>query len=59
MVDIIYNFIYDVLIGNTQLQGAQELALMLTYTIIILFVFVLVKLVIWCFNIVKPPRFRR
>ena len=59
MVDIIYNFIYDVLIGDTQLQGAQELALMLTYTIIILFVFVLVKLVIWCFNIVKPPRFRR
>lgn len=59
MVDIIYNFIYEVLIGQTQLQGAQELALMLTYTIIILFVFVLVKLVIWCFNIVKPPRFRR
>lgn len=59
MVDIIYNFIYDVLIGNTQLQGAQELALMLTYTIIVLFVFLLVKIVIWCFNIVKPPRFRR
>lgn len=59
MVDLIYNFIYNTLLGSTTLQGAEQIAILLTYTTIVLIFFVLVKLVIWCFNIVKPPRFRR
>jgi hypothetical protein len=52
MIDLIYNFIRNTLIGqNTTIQGADDLALLLSFATIILIFFVLVKLVIWAFKI--------
>lgn len=52
MIDLIYNFIYNILIGeNTTIQGADTLAVLLTFASIVLIFFVLVKLVIWVFNL--------
>ncbi len=59
MIDLLYNFINDTLLGNSTLPGKEELATLLTYTSIILIFFVLVKLVKWAFNIVPKPRIRR
>ena len=52
MIDLIYNFIRNTLIGeNSTIQGADDLALLLSFATIILIFFVLVKLVIWCFRV--------
>lgn len=52
MIDLIYNFIYNILIGeNTTIQGADTLAVLLTFATIVLIFFVLVKLVIWAFHV--------
>lgn len=52
MIDLIYNFIYNILIGeNTTIQGADTLAVLLTFAAIVLIFFVLVKLIIWVFNV--------
>ena len=56
MIDLIYDFIYNTLLGNTTMPGAQDLATLLTYTTIVLIFFVLVKLVCWCFNVVGGRR---
>lgn len=59
MIDLIYNFIWDVLLQNSTLVGAQDLAVLLTYTVIILIVFVLIRLTIWCFNLGRTGKWRR
>lgn len=52
MIDLVHNFILNVLIGeNTTIRGAEDLAVMLTWTTLILIFFVLVKLVVWCFGL--------
>lgn len=52
MIDLIYNFIRNTLIGqDTTIQGADDLALLLSFATIILIFFVLVKLVMWCFRV--------
>lgn len=51
MIDLIYNFIRNTLIGaESTIQGADDLALLLSFATIILIFFVLVKLVVWCFR---------
>ena len=54
MVDLIYNFIDNVLFGNSTIQGKAELVILLTFASMILIFFVLVKLINWAFFIVKP-----
>lgn len=50
MVDIIYDFIRNSLIGeNSTLSGADNLALLLTWAVIIGIAFVLIRLVVWAF----------
>lgn len=53
MIELIYNFILNNIIGDTQLKGVDDLALLLTYTVIVIFFALLVKLVVWCFNVPK------
>lgn len=53
MIDIIYNFISNNLIGeNTTIPGADNLALLLTWITIVFLFCCLVKLVSWAFGIV-------
>lgn len=59
MIDLIYNFILNTLLGSSEIQGATDLALLLTYTTIVLIFFVLVKLVVWCFNFVGGNTWKR
>ena len=54
LVDLIYDFINNVLIGDSTLPGKTQLATLLTYTTIILFFALLVKLIKWIFNYVNP-----
>lgn len=58
MIDLIYNFILNALLGNSTIQGANDLALLLTYTAIIMIFFTLVKLIMWAFFIVNPKKYR-
>lgn len=51
MVELIYNFIYITLMGEPTFEGSTTLAILLTYTIIVCFVAILIKLVLWAFNI--------
>lgn len=51
MVDIIFDFIRNSLIGESStLPGADNLALLLTWAVIIGIAFVLIRLVVWAFN---------
>ena len=50
MIQIIYNFIRNYLIGETTIPGADDLANLLTFATIICFFFVLVRLVVWAFQ---------
>lgn len=53
MIDLIYNFIRNNLIGaNSTITGADDLALLLTWITIVFLFLVLVKLVAWAFGIV-------
>lgn len=60
MVDLIYDFIRNTLIGeNSTLNGADNLALLLTWAVIIAFFFVLIRLVVWAFQFTfKHKRYR-
>lgn len=51
MIEEIYNFILNNLIGDTQLKGVDDLALLLTYSVIVVCFWLLVKLVVWVFTI--------
>lgn len=51
MYDLIYDFIYEVIMANSNAPGVVEISALLTYTTIVLIFFVLVKLVIWAFNV--------
>lgn len=53
MIQIIYDFIRDVLIGETTMQGADDLATLLTFATIVCFFIILVRLVVWAFQIVN------
>ena len=50
MIDLIYDFILNTLLGNPEFTGATELATLLTYTTIVLFFFILIKLTTWAFG---------
>lgn len=52
MIDLIYNFIRNVLIGaDTTISGADDLALLLSFAAIILIFFILIKLIVWVFRV--------
>lgn len=59
MIDIIYNFIRFDLIGDTALSGADNLALLLTWAVIVGSFLVLVRLVFWAFYLVKNSIYGR
>lgn len=59
MVDLIYNFIYQILIANSTIAGGEELAILLTWAIIVGIVFVLIRLVVWAFQLFRPRRHLR
>ena len=59
MVDILYNFIRNDLIGNTTLSGADNLALLLTWAVIVGCFLVMVRLVLWAFYLVKNSIYGR
>lgn len=52
MVNIIYDFIRNDLIGETTMTGADNLALLLTWSVIVVAFFVMVRLVMWAFYLV-------
>lgn len=56
MIQLIYDFIRNVLIGETTMTGADDLATLLTYTTIVCFFVILVKLVVWAFNLGSGKR---
>ena len=52
MVDIIYDFIRNDFIGaDTTLAGADNLALLLTWAVIVMGLCIFIKLVTWAFGI--------
>lgn len=52
MADLIYNFIRNVLIGtDSTIPGADDLAVILTWTVITLFIVILIKLIKWVFGV--------
>lgn len=51
MIDLIYDFILNVLIGETEIPGVESLAILLTFAVIVLIVFCLIRLVVWVFNV--------
>ena len=51
MFDLIYNFILNVLLGNSSNEAAQDVATLLTFASIVMIFFCLVKLVIWAFHL--------
>ena len=53
MVDILYDFIRNSLIGQTSLSGADNLALLLTWAVIVGCFLLMVRLVLWAFYLVK------
>ena len=64
MVDIIYDFVRNDFIGeNSTLTGADNLALLLTWVIIVMMFLLFVRLAMWAFylvfNSVKFGRGRR
>lgn len=52
MIDMIYEFILNTLLGNPEFSGAETMAMLLTYTTIILCFALLIKLMMWAFGIV-------
>ncbi len=48
---IIYNFLIDTLI-DTSIPGAENLAVLLTWTFIVLFFFAIFKLSVWMFSLI-------
>ena len=56
MIQLIYDFIRNVLIGETTMQGADDLATLLTYTALVCMFIILIKLVVWAFNLGSGKR---
>ena len=56
MIQLIYDFIRNVLIGETTMQGADDLATLLTYTTLVCMFIILIKLVVWAFNLGSVKR---
>ena len=54
MVDIIYTFIRETLLNNSQLAGAENLALLLTWAFMVIVFFLFIKLGLWAFNLFIP-----
>lgn len=52
MIDLIYDFILNTLLGNPEFTGAELVATLLTYTTIVMFFGLLVKLVMWSFGFI-------
>lgn len=53
MLDLIYNFIYNTFLGNSNIAQKEELALLLTFGAIILIFFCLIRLVTWSLGVFK------
>lgn len=52
MVDLIYDFIRNTFIGSeSTLSGADNLALLLTWSMIVMMFLLFVKVVFWAFNL--------
>lgn len=56
MIQLIYDFIRNVLIGETTMQGADDLATLLTYTTLVCMFIILIKLVVWAFSLGSGKR---
>ena len=50
MIDSIYDFILNTLLGNPSFEGAETMAMLLTYTTIIMCFMLLIKIMMWAFN---------
>lgn len=60
MIDSIYDFILNTLLGNPSFEGAETMAMLLTYTTIIMCFMLLIKIMMWAFNLgFKWVRIRR
>lgn len=59
MVEILYNFIRNSLIGETTISGADNLATLLTWTCIVMIFLLFVRLVFWAFNVAFKWRRKR
>lgn len=53
MVDLIYDFIRNTLIGETTMSGADNLATLLTWTVIVMAFMLFVRVTFWAFYLVK------
>lgn len=53
MVDLIYDFIRNTLMGNTEMSGADNLAILLTWSTIIMAFCLFVRVVMWAFYLVR------
>lgn len=53
MVDLIYDFIRNTLMGNTTMTGADNLAILLTWSTIIMAFCLFVRVVMWAFYLVR------
>lgn len=53
MVDLIFDFIRNTLIGETTMSGADNLAILLTWTTIVFAFILFVRVVMWAFYLVK------
>lgn len=56
MVDLIYDFIVNIFFKNTTIEGAEQLAILLTWAVVVALMFVLIRLVIWAFQFIAPRR---
>ena len=57
MFDLIYNFIKEVLFNNTVIDSSitDTATMLISIIIIVMFVAILIKLVLWAFNIIAKP----
>lgn len=55
MIDILYDFILNYLLGNPEFEGATQLATLLTWTSIVLIFCLLIKLLRWAFGTFFKP----
>lgn len=51
MIDSIYDFILNTLLGNPTFKGAETMAMLLTYTTIIMCFMLLIKITLWAFGL--------
>lgn len=53
MVDLIYDFIRNTLMGNTSMSGADNLAILLTWTTIVMAFILFIRVTMWAFYLVR------